>query len=106
MLNEHVGRTVESVDHAPNVLQIVARNSTGVEECRFVAPDDVTQCEPHVGQCNVANLVNFWRVSEKREAESCDGVAEANAEVYVAHVDGPFVGSSCVPLEKYRCNGG
>ncbi len=59
MLNEQVGRTVEGVDHAPNVLQIVARNSTWVEECRFVAPDDVTQCEPHVGQCDVANLVDF-----------------------------------------------
>ncbi len=69
------------MDHTPNVLQIVARNSTGVEECRFVATDDVTQYEPHVGQCDVANLVDFWRVSKKREAESCYGAAEANAEV-------------------------
>ena len=69
------------MDHAPNVLQIVARNSTWVEECGFVAPGDVTQGEAHVGQCDVANLVDFWWVSEKREAESCDGVAEANAEV-------------------------
>ncbi len=80
-LKEQVGRTVEGVDYTPNVLQIFARNSTGVEECRFMAPDDVTQCEPHVGQCDVANLVDFWRVGKKREAESCDGVAEANAEV-------------------------
>jgi hypothetical protein len=64
VLKEQVGRTFEGVDHAPNVLQIVGRNSTWVEECRFVAPDDVTQCEPHVGQCDVANLVDFWWVSE------------------------------------------
>ena len=63
VLKEQVGRAVEGVDHAPNVLQIVARNSTWAEECGFV------------------NLVDFWRVSEKRETESCDGVAEANAEV-------------------------
>ncbi len=81
VLKEQVGRAVDGVDHAPNVLQIVARNSTGVEKCGFVAPGDVTQCESHVGQCDVANLVDFWRVSEKRETESCDGVAEANAEV-------------------------
>ncbi len=31
MLSEQVGRTVESVDHTPNVLKIVARKSTGVD---------------------------------------------------------------------------
>ncbi len=46
-----------------------------------MAPDDVTLRALHVGQCDVANLIEVWRVSEKREAESCDGVAEANAEV-------------------------
>ncbi len=44
-------------------------------------PDDLTQCKLHVGQCDVANLIDFWRISEKREEESCYGVAEANAEV-------------------------
>ena len=81
VLNEQVGRTVESVDHTHNVLKSIARNSTRVEECRSVAPGDVAQCEPHVGQCDILNLIDFWRASEKREAESCDGVAEANAEV-------------------------
>ncbi len=81
VLKQQVGRAVKGVDHALNVLQIVARNSTWVEECGSVAPGDVKQCVSHVGQCDVANLVDFWRVSEKREAESCDGVAETNAEV-------------------------
>ena len=71
-----------------------------------MAPDDVTQCEPHIGQCDVANLVDFWWVSEKCEAESCDGVAEANAEVRSRMWMGPFVGSSSAPLEKYRCDDG
>jgi hypothetical protein len=35
-----------------------------------------------LGQCDVANLIYFWWVSKKCEAERCDGVAEANAEVY------------------------
>ena len=97
VLKEHVCRAVEGVDHARNVLQIVARNSTWVEECRFVAPDDVTQCEPHVGQCDVTNLVDFWRVSEKREAESCDGeTLRCRSRMWM----GPFVGSPSVPLEN------
>ena len=87
------------MDHAPNVLQIVARNSTWVEECGFVAPGDVTQCVSHVGQCYVANLVDFWRVSEKCETERCDGVAEADAEVEVAHVDGAV-------RRVFKCAGG
>ncbi len=49
VLSEQVGRTVESVDHTPNVLKIVARNSTGIEVCSFVVHDDVIQCELHVG---------------------------------------------------------
>jgi hypothetical protein len=60
---------------------IIAIKLTGVELCSFVAPGDVMQRELHAGQCDVANLIDFWRVSKKLEAESCDGVAEANAEV-------------------------
>ena len=33
-------------------------------------------------------MVDFWRIGEKSEAESCDGVADADAEGQVAHVDG------------------
>ena len=69
------------MDHTPNVLEIVARELAGSEVCIFVAPSDVTQRKLHVGQNDVTNLIDFWWVGEKREAESGDGVAEANAEV-------------------------
>jgi hypothetical protein len=71
-----------------------------------VAPDDVAQCEPHVGQCDVANLVDFWQVSKNREAESWMVLLRRTLRCSLCMLMGPFVGSSSVPLEKYRCNNG
>ncbi len=65
----------------PNVFEIVSRKLIGGKVCRFVAPGYVTQRKLHVGQRYAASLINFWRIGKKHEAESCDGVAEANAEV-------------------------
>jgi hypothetical protein len=46
------------------------RESAGDKVSRFVAPGDVVQRKLHVGRRYVTNLIDFWRVSKKREAES------------------------------------
>jgi hypothetical protein len=65
----------------PNVLEIILWKLTGGEVRRFMAPAYVMQRKLHVGQQYVTNLIDFWRIGEKRETENCDGVAEANTEV-------------------------